>query len=104
MGEFEGAFLPATFMMATAYAKADDPESAERILKMVESISSETGLIAEELDARNMDFLGNTPLIFSLVEYVRAVMELAKARPLSKVALMAGMMKHKLLTTFRVGR
>lgn len=96
MGEFEGAFLPVTFMMATAQAKAGHTAKAEKILKAVECVSGETGLIAEEMDSRNREFLGNTPLIFSLVEYIRAVTELDKAKPLSKLAIMAGMAKQQL--------
>lgn len=96
MAEFEGAFLPVTFMMATAQAKTGHTAKAEGILRAVEEVSGETGLLPEEMDARNNEFLGNTPLIFSLVEYIRAAMELDKAKPLSKFALMAGMMKQQL--------
>jgi GH15 family glucan-1,4-alpha-glucosidase len=96
LGEFEGAFLPTCFFMATAYAKAGLKEQAEYILRRVESVVGELGLISEEMDARTFELLGNTPLVFSLVEYIRAAMELDKAKPLAKVGLMAGMLKRKL--------
>lgn len=64
-------------------------------LTFTEAVAGETGPIAEEMDPRNNEFLGNTPLIFSLVEYIRALMEIDKSRPLSKAALMMGQMKNK---------
>lgn len=45
-----------------------------------ESIAGELGLFAEEADAREQTFLGNTPLLFAQVEYARAPREIADAR------------------------
>lgn len=45
-----------------------------------EAIAGENGLFAEEADATKDIFLGNTPLLFAHVEYVRAVVELNRAR------------------------
>jgi GH15 family glucan-1,4-alpha-glucosidase len=80
IGEFEGAFLPAVFWHAHALAKIGRCEEAEAILAKCEAAAGSLGLFAEELDARQGTFLGNTPLLFSHVEYARAVMELNKAR------------------------
>lgn len=91
VGEFEGAFLPCCFWLATAHARDGRPEAAEAILNRVDEAAGELGLLAEEMDARSGVFLGNTPLLFSHAEYLRAVIETAKARPLGKVELMAGM-------------
>ena len=44
------------------------------------SIAGELGLFAEEADAREQTFLGNTPLLFAQVEFVRAAREVAEAR------------------------
>lgn len=66
---------------------------AEHILNIVESATDEIGLLDEEMDPRSNQFLGNTPLIFSLVEHIRALIELNKAKPLSKAALMMGQIK-----------
>jgi hypothetical protein len=55
-------------------------EDAETILDRAEALAGPVGLFAEGVDARSGDFLGNTPLLFSQVEYVRAVREIAKAR------------------------
>lgn len=98
VGEFEGAFLPCTFWLATAYAMMGRPDEAEAILARVERIAGPLGLFAEEVDARAGTFLGNSPLLFAHVEYARAVLELAKARPRDKARLMIGMVEQ------RVGR
>lgn len=80
MGQMEGAFLPCTFWLATAHAKASRPEKAEAILQRVEEIAGPLGVFAEAADPRSACLLGNTPLLFSHVEYVRARMEIAKAK------------------------
>lgn len=80
MGEMEGAFLPCTFWLATAYAKAGEIEKAEAILRRVEKIPGGTGLLAEAVDPRTRTFVGNMPLLFSHAEYVRAVLALDDAR------------------------
>lgn len=77
LGEFEGAFLPCTFWLATVYAKMGKKKEAEVILDRAEKIAGATGLFAEGVDARSGDFLGNFPLLFSQIEYVRAVRTLA---------------------------
>jgi alpha,alpha-trehalase len=78
LGQMEGAFLPCTFWLATAYAKAGQPEKAQAIVDRVERISGRMGLFAEAVDPRAMCYRGNTPLLFSHVEYVRAKMEIAR--------------------------
>jgi GH15 family glucan-1,4-alpha-glucosidase len=78
MGQLEGAFLPCTFWLATAYAKASQPDKARAVLQRVEKVAGRLGIFAEGLDPRTGCFLGNTPLLFSHVEYVRAKTELAR--------------------------
>lgn len=80
IGEEEGAFLPCVFWHAHVLAKVGRCDEAEAILLRCETIAGELGLFAEEADARRGTFLGNTPLLFSHVEYVRAAVELAAAR------------------------
>jgi GH15 family glucan-1,4-alpha-glucosidase len=74
LGEFEGAFLPCTFWLATAYAKAGEHGKAEAILKNADETAGPAGLFAEGVDGRSRTFLGNTPLVFSHAEYIRAVL------------------------------
>ena len=80
VGDYEGAFLPATFWYAHALAKCGRIEEAETVLKKCESIAGEIGLFAEEADPLEQIFLGNTPLLFAQVEYARAVREVAEGR------------------------
>jgi alpha,alpha-trehalase len=80
IGEYEGAFLPATFWYAHALAKQGSIDQAEIVLRRCESIAGQLGLFAEEADPRKQIFIGNTPLLFAQVEYARAVREVANAR------------------------
>lgn len=100
LGEKEGAFLPCTFWLAAAYAKAGSPDQADKILRAAESIAGPLGLFAEQVDPRNRQLLGNTPLLFSQIEYVRAVAEIAKARPLEKAELMLGVIEQQIKKLF----
>jgi alpha,alpha-trehalase len=80
LGQMEAAFLPCTFWLATACAKAGQLEKAEAILQRAERIAGPLGMFAEAVDPRNNCFLGNTPILFSHVEYIRAKMEIERAR------------------------
>lgn len=79
LGEFEGAFLPATFWYAHVLADAGRTKQAAEILRRCEEIAAGPGLFAEEVDAHRKTFLGNTPLLFSQVEYGRALIALHKS-------------------------
>jgi alpha,alpha-trehalase len=80
IGSYEGGFLPATFWFAHALAKSGRVNEADAIVKRCEAIAGELGLFAEEADAREGIFLGNTPLLFAQVEYARAIRAIAEAR------------------------
>ncbi len=84
MGEFEGAFLPCTFWLARVYALMGRKKEAETILDRAEKIAGPVGLFAEGVDARSGDFLGNHPLLFSQIEYVRAIRALAGMNPAAR--------------------
>ena len=86
VGDYEGAFLPATFWYAHALAKCGRVDEAEVVVQRCESIAGELGLFAEEVDARKQTFLGNTPLLFAHVEYARAVREITEARQRNRIA------------------
>ena len=73
LGQYEGAFLPCTFWLATILARMGRREEAESILERAEKIAGPLGLFAEGVDPRSGDFLGNTPLLFSQIVYVRAI-------------------------------
>ena len=78
LGDFEGAFLPCTFWLSTAYAKVGDYAKAEAILQNAEKLAGPLGLFAEGVDGRSKEFLGNTPLVFSHTEYIRAVLAISE--------------------------
>jgi alpha,alpha-trehalase len=80
IGSYEGAFFPATFWFAHALAKSGQVNEADAIVKRCETIAGELGLFAEEADAREGIFLGNTPLLFAQVEYARAIRAIAEAK------------------------
>jgi GH15 family glucan-1,4-alpha-glucosidase len=86
LGEFEGAFLPCTFWLATVYAQMGRKKEAETLLDRAENLTGAVGLFAEGVDARSGDFLGNYPLLFSQIEYVRAVRTLAGMNALPRPA------------------
>lgn len=78
LGQLEAAFLPCTLWLATAYAKSGQSQKAQAILEKVERIAGPAGIFAEAIDPRGNCFLGNTPLLFSHVEYIRAKMEIMR--------------------------
>jgi GH15 family glucan-1,4-alpha-glucosidase len=80
LGQHEGAFLPCTFWLATSYARLGQTAKAEATLRRAEAVAGSTGLFAEAVDPRSGSFLGNSPLLFSHTEYLRAMLELEKAR------------------------
>lgn len=96
IGEAEGAFLPCTFWLAAAYAMQGDDSKAQDILEQVEAVAGELQLFAEEIDPAARSFLGNTPLLFSHAVYIKAVMEIVRARPLGAAEMVAGRALSKL--------
>lgn len=79
VGDYEGAFLPATFWYARALAGAGRVGDARKVLRRCEEISNGPGIFAEAADARRNEMLGNTPLLFSQVEYGRALLAIHHA-------------------------
>ncbi|MGE3073935.1 MAG: glycoside hydrolase family 15 protein [Dehalococcoidia bacterium] len=75
-GDFEGAFVPCTLWLITTLALMGRGTEAERLLTSLEG-QLPLGLLPEEIDARSGRFLGNTPLMFAHVEYLRARLQLA---------------------------
>lgn len=80
LGEYEGSFWPCTFWLATTHALAGRLDRAESILARAEEAAGSLGLFAEGMDARTGMFLGNHPLLFSQLEYVRAILKLNEVR------------------------
>jgi len=75
VGEFEGAFLPCSFWLATTWLRVGRRAEASAILARAERSAGELGLFAEEIDAGSGAFLGNYPLLFAHAEYLRTALE-----------------------------
>lgn len=99
--QYEGAFLPCTFWLATTWAKAGQPHKAEAILDRIERLADDLGLLPEEVDPRNGAFLGNMPLMFSHAEYLRAATETAMATLPGKLRMMPGVVAQAFRRHFR---
>jgi alpha,alpha-trehalase len=80
IGDEEGAFLICSFWLAQVFAQRGETDRSEAILVQAETIAGDLGLFAEAVDARIGTFLGNTPLVFSQVEYARAAIVLERVR------------------------
>jgi GH15 family glucan-1,4-alpha-glucosidase len=93
----ESAFLPCTFWMASILARMGQTGEAEAILDKVDAAFGQLGIFPEEADPLTGAALGNMPLIFSHAEHLKAVMDYAKAKPMSHIAMAAGMMTRKVL-------
>ncbi|HEX4457162.1 MAG TPA: glycoside hydrolase family 15 protein, partial [Polyangia bacterium] len=77
LGQFEGAFVPLMFWLATALARAGRRDQAAAALATGERAMNQLGLFAEEYDPRDKKALGNFPLLFSHAEHLRALIALA---------------------------
>lgn len=86
----EAAFVPCTFWLASALARAGRADEARALIERVERSFGQCGLFSEEFDPRSGQALGNYPLLFSHAEHLRAVMDLAKASPLGMAGMLAG--------------
>ncbi len=82
-GEFEGAFVPCTLWLVTTLALMGRRTEAEAMLEGLES-QLPLGLLPEEIDARTGRFLGNSPLMFAHVEYLRARLQLTQSMVLGE--------------------
>lgn len=67
----EGAFVLCTYWLISALAAVGELEEAERLFqKFDEDIIPPHFLIAEEVDTKNGDYLGNYPQAFSQIGYI----------------------------------
>ncbi len=66
----EGAFVFCMCWQIAALAAVGEAEEADKLLKRLESMMPESGLIAEEIDPKNGAYLGNHPQAFSHIGYI----------------------------------
>ena len=79
VGEEEGSFLLCTCWLAHYWARLGEIGKARAALARVTAVASKTGLLSEGVDARSGALLGNMPLLFSHVEYARAILTVERA-------------------------
>lgn len=70
--EQEGAFIPASFWLATCHAQAGAPARAREIFERAASCTTDVGLLAEMADPRTGSPLGNVPQALSHVGLITA--------------------------------
>lgn len=68
----EGAFLLCTFWLAQAMAMSGQPGRAREVFERAIEFVNDVGLLAEEVDSRSGQLLGNFPQAFSHVGLVNA--------------------------------
>jgi GH15 family glucan-1,4-alpha-glucosidase len=75
----EGTFLLCTFWLAQALALAGEDERARETFERAIGFVNDVGLLAEEVDARNGELLGNFPQAFSHIGLVNAAWAISQA-------------------------
>jgi GH15 family glucan-1,4-alpha-glucosidase len=70
--EPEGAFTLCNFWLAECFARAGDIQQAQRWLNAVLRSSTETSLLAEQVDPEKLNALGNFPQGFSHIGLINA--------------------------------
>jgi GH15 family glucan-1,4-alpha-glucosidase len=75
----EGTFLLCTFWLAQAQALAGDVEAATATFERAIAAINDVGLLAEEVDPRNGEMIGNFPQAFSHIGLVNAAWAITEA-------------------------
>ena len=76
----EGTFLLCTFWLAHAQALAGQVDAATATFERAVSAINDVGLLAEEVDPRSGEMIGNFPQAFSHIGLVNAAWTIAEAR------------------------
>ncbi|MFH0241314.1 glycoside hydrolase family 15 protein [Streptomyces sp. HK10] len=75
----EGAFVLCSFWLASALAQAGRPDRAQDLFDRVTGFANDLGLLAEEIDPRTGELLGNFPQAFSHVGLINAAAAIDRA-------------------------
>jgi len=76
----EGAFLMCSFWLVDALAHIGDVEQAQRRFERLLAFASPVGLMAEEVDLKTGDLLGNYPQAFTHLALIGAAVNIERAR------------------------
>ena len=76
----EGTFLVCTFWLAQAQAEAGDVEAATATFERAVAAINDVGLLAEEVDPRSGEMIGNFPQAFSHIGLVNAAWAISQAQ------------------------
>jgi alpha,alpha-trehalase len=76
----EGTFVICSFWLVSCLAKAGELERAEALFDQLAGYANDLGLLAEEIDTRSGEQLGNFPQAFSHIGLITAAWEIDKAR------------------------
>ncbi|GAA1389932.1 glycoside hydrolase family 15 protein [Catellatospora chokoriensis] len=76
----EGTFLLCTFWLAQALAEAGRVNRATEVFERAAAYANDVGLLAEEVDPRTGELLGNFPQAFSHIGLINAAWSITQAR------------------------
>jgi GH15 family glucan-1,4-alpha-glucosidase len=76
----EGTFVICSFWLVSCLAKAGEVDRAEKLFDGLVAYANDLGLLAEEIDTKNGELLGNFPQAFSHIGLITAAYEIDKAR------------------------
>jgi alpha,alpha-trehalase len=76
----EGAFVLCSFWLVSALAGAGEIDRAEALFDRVVGYANDLGLLAEEVDPRTSEMLGNVPQAYSHVGLIDAAAAIDRAR------------------------
>jgi alpha,alpha-trehalase len=76
----EGTFVICSFWLVSCLAKAGEVDRAETLFDSLVAYANDLGLLAEEIDTKNDELLGNFPQAFSHIGLITAAYEIDKAR------------------------
>jgi GH15 family glucan-1,4-alpha-glucosidase len=76
----EGTFVICSFWLVSCLAQAGEVERAEALFAKLAAYANDLGLLAEEIDTRSGEQLGNFPQAFSHIGLITAAYEVDRAR------------------------
>jgi GH15 family glucan-1,4-alpha-glucosidase len=80
----EGTFVICSFWLVTCLAKAGEVERAEQLFDQLAGYANDLGLLAEEIDTKSGEQLGNFPQAFSHIGLITAAYAIDQARGMTQ--------------------